>query len=119
VIWIDGRELPKKIPAPRYYGYSVGKWVDDTTLLVDTIGIEGEPKMWLDEAGRPASDAMHVEERFHRVDRNNLEVTVTIDHPKMCLVQPKISKTPGIQADFGIRHRQVARRERVRKSIHA
>jgi hypothetical protein len=83
VIWIDGRELPKEIPQPRYYGYSVGKWVDDTTLVVDTIGIEGEPKMWLDEAGRPASDAMHVEERIHRVDRNNLEVTVTIDDPKM------------------------------------
>lgn len=83
VIWIDGRELPKEIPAPRYYGYSVGKWVDDTTLVVNSIGIEGEPKMWLDEAGRPASDAMHVEERFHRVDRNNLELTVTIDDPKM------------------------------------
>lgn len=83
VIWIDGRELPKDIPAPRYYGYSVGKWVDDTTLVVNTTGIEGEPKMWLDEAGRPASDAMHVEERFHRVDRNNMELTVTIDDPKM------------------------------------
>ena len=83
VIWIDGRELPKEIPAPRYYGYSVGKWVDETTMVVNSIGIEGEPKMWLDEAGRPASDAMHVEERFHRVDRNNLELTVTIDDPKM------------------------------------
>ena len=82
-IWIDGRELPKDIPAPRYYGYSVGKWADDTTLVVNTIGIEGEPKMWLDEAGRPVSDGVRVEERFHRVDRNNMELTVTIDDPKM------------------------------------
>jgi hypothetical protein len=82
-IWIDGRELPKDVPQPRYYGYSVGKWVDDTTLVVDTIGTAGTEKVWLDEAGRPASDAMHVEERFHRIDRNNLEWTVTIDDPKM------------------------------------
>ena len=37
-IWTDGRELPKEIPEPRYYGYSVGKWIDDTTLVVDTWG---------------------------------------------------------------------------------
>ena len=83
VIWTDGRELPKEIPQPRYYGYSVGKWVDDTTLVVNTIGTEGSEKVWLDETGRPASDAMHVEERFHRADRNHLELTVTIDDPKM------------------------------------
>lgn len=83
VIWTDGRELPKDIPQPRYYGYSVGKWVDDTTLVVNTIGAEGDAKVWLDEAGRPQSDAMRVEERFHRIDRDNLEWTVTIDDPKM------------------------------------
>jgi hypothetical protein len=83
VIWTDGRELPKEIPQPRYYGYSAGKWVDDTTLVVDTIGTQGTEKVWLDEAGRPASDAMHVEERFHRLDHDNLELTVTIDDPKM------------------------------------
>jgi len=83
VIWTDGRELPKEVPQPRYYGYSAGKWVDDTTLVVETIGTEVEEKVWLDEAGRPASDAMRVEERFHRVDHDHLELTVTIDDPKM------------------------------------
>ncbi|HYT08400.1 MAG TPA: hypothetical protein VEL77_12180, partial [Rugosimonospora sp.] len=34
VIWTDGRELPKD-PEPRWFGYSVGKWVDDYTLLVE------------------------------------------------------------------------------------
>jgi hypothetical protein len=82
-IWIDGRDLPKEIPEPRYYGFSVGKWVDDTTLVVNTIGVVGNEKIWLDETGRPASDAMHVEERFQRVNRNRLELTVTIDDPKM------------------------------------
>jgi hypothetical protein len=83
VIWTDGRELPKDLPQPRYYGYSVGNWVDDTTLVVNTIGAESDAKVWLDEAGRPQSDAMRVEERFHRIDRDNLEWTVTIDDPKM------------------------------------
>jgi hypothetical protein len=83
IIWTDGRELPKAVPEPRYYGYSVGKWVDDSTLVVETIGTEGDEKVWLDEAGRPMSEDMHVEERFHRVDHDHLELTVTIDDPKM------------------------------------
>jgi hypothetical protein len=83
VIWTDGRELPKEFPDSRYYGYSVGKWVDDNTLVVTTAGIIGDEKLWLDETGRPMSDAMRVEERFHRVDHDHLELTVTIDDPKM------------------------------------
>ena len=82
-IWIDGRELPKEIPENRWYGYSVGKWENDNTLVVQTIGTMGDERAWLDNTGRPVSDAMRVEERFHRVDRNHLELTVTIDDPKM------------------------------------
>ena len=81
-IWLD-RELPKEIPEARWYGYSVGKWVDDNTLVVQTVGTFGEPKAWLDETGRPISEEARVEERFHRVDRDHLEWTVTIDDPKM------------------------------------
>ena len=93
VIWTDGRELPKvvdggvvvgkEIKEPRFYGYSVGKWVDDTTLVVQTVGMMPEDKVWLDTAGRPVSDALRVEERIHRVDHDHLEWTVTIDDPKM------------------------------------
>lgn len=80
VIWTDGRELPKE-PEPRWYGYSVGKWVDDYTLVVQTTGLD--ERTWIDRAGRPHSDALHVEERFHRVDRDHLELTVTLDDPQM------------------------------------
>lgn len=93
VIWTDGRELPKlvdggvligkEVKEPRYYGYSVGKWVDDTTLVVQTTGMMGEDKVWLDTAGRPISDQARIEERIHRVDRDHLEWTVTIDDSKM------------------------------------
>jgi hypothetical protein len=81
-IWLD-RELPKEIPDNRWYGYSVGKWADDTTLVVQTVGVVGEPRAWLDETGRPISEDAKIEERFHRVDRDTLEWTVTIDDPQM------------------------------------
>jgi hypothetical protein len=80
VIWTDGRELPKD-PEPRWYGYSVGKWVDDYTLVVQTVGLDD--RTWVDRAGRPHSDQLRVEERYHRVDRDHLDLTVTIDDPKM------------------------------------
>src|SRR5207302_4853953 len=39
-IWSDGRELPREILEPRWYGYSVGKWIDDYTFVVETIGLD-------------------------------------------------------------------------------
>lgn len=93
VIWTDGRPLPKvvdggvmvgkEIREPRYYGYSVGKWVNDTTLVVDTVGTMGDDRTWMDLAGRPVSDRLQVIEEFHRVNHDRLELTVTIDDPKM------------------------------------
>lgn len=80
VIWTDGRDFPKD-PEPRWYGYSSGKWVDDYTFVVQTIG--ADERTWIDKAGRPHSKDMRVEERFHRVDHDHLELTVTIDDPKI------------------------------------
>ena len=80
VVWTDGRDLPKD-PEPRWFGYSVGKWVDDYTLVVETSGTD--ERTWLDHVGRPHSPDLRVEERFHRVDHDHLELTVTIDDPKM------------------------------------
>jgi hypothetical protein len=93
VIWTDGRALPKlvdggvligkEIREPRFYGYSVGKWVDDTTLVVQTVGMMPEDRVWLDLTGRPISDQLQVEERFHRANLDHMELTVTINDPKM------------------------------------
>ena len=80
IIWTDGRQLPED-PELRWNGYSVGKWVDDFTFVVETTGLN--PRSWLDHAGRPHSDELRVEERFHRVDHDNMELTVTIIDPKM------------------------------------
>jgi hypothetical protein len=79
-IWTDGRELPVN-PEPRWTGYSVGKWIDDYTFVINTIGVD--QRTWLDNAGRPHSSEMKLEERFHRLDDENMELTLTIDDPKM------------------------------------
>jgi hypothetical protein len=80
VIWTDGRDFPKNAAA-RWFGYSIGKWEDDYTFVVQTCCINDET--WVDRAGRPHSPDLRVEERFHRVDANTLELTVTITDPKM------------------------------------
>lgn len=80
VIWTDGRDFPKDME-PRWFGYSVGKWVNDTTLVVETRGVD--ERTWVDRAGRPHSADMRVVEWFHRANRNRLELSVEIDDPKM------------------------------------
>jgi hypothetical protein len=94
IIWTDGRELPKD-PEPRFYGYSVGHWEDDYNFVVNTVGMD--ERTWLDNVGRPHSSALHVVERFHRVNRDILELTVTID-------DPKIYTKPWVAADKLILH---------------
>lgn len=80
VIWTDGRQLPKEVEEPRWWGYSIGRWVDDYTFVVESTGLD--TRTWLDNGGRPHSDAMWVEERYRRVDRDHLEMTVVDDDPK-------------------------------------
>ena len=78
-IFTDGRTLPKD-PQPTWMGYSVGKW-EDNTLVVDSSGFNDQT--WLDDGGHPHSDALHVIERFRRIDFGHMELGITIDDPKM------------------------------------
>jgi hypothetical protein len=78
-VFTDGRPLPKD-PNPSWLGYSIGKW-DGDTLVVESNGYND--LTWLDQQGHPHSDALHVTERFHRVDIGHMELQVTIDDPKM------------------------------------
>lgn len=78
-IWTDGRELPKDAD-PWWYGHSVGKWVDDYTFVVETVGFND--RTWLDSFGHPHSDQLHLTERYHRPDHDTLVITFTVDDPK-------------------------------------
>jgi hypothetical protein len=93
VIWTDGRKLPKMLDGgveidgqyreQRIFGYSVGRWVNDTTLEITTIGTLPEDRVWLDSTGRPISDQVKVTETLRRVSLDELEWSETIDDPKV------------------------------------
>jgi hypothetical protein len=77
IIWMDGRAQPKD-PNPTYLGYSVGKWEGDT-LVVDVVGMND--RTWLDAAGHPHGEKLHVTEKYTRPDSNTLRLEATIDDP--------------------------------------
>ena len=77
-IFMDGRGHPSDLE-PTYMGHAIGKFESDT-LVIDTVGFND--KTWLDPAGLPHSDALHVIERMRRVDHDTLEDQITIDDPK-------------------------------------
>lgn len=80
-LFTDGREFDRNSDYnPAWLGYSTAKW-DGDTLVVDTMG--GNGKTWLDKVGHPTSEALHVTERFHRVDFGHLDLTITVDDPKV------------------------------------
>jgi hypothetical protein len=78
-IYTDGRKLPVD-PQPTWGGYSVGRWEGDT-LVVDVAGFND--RGWLDPMGHPHSEALRIQERFHRRDFGHMDLSVTIDDPKM------------------------------------
>jgi hypothetical protein len=104
IIWTDGRPLPKlvdggveidgKYREPRWFGYSTGRWVDDYTLEVQTVGTMAEDRVWLDNTGRPISDQLRVTETFKRLDYDTLEWSETIEDPKVYSTPWQTMKMP-------------------------
>jgi hypothetical protein len=78
-IFLDGRGHPKDLD-PTWYGDSIGHWEGDE-LVVDTVGFNG--LTWLDLAGHPTSDKLHVIERYSRPDSGHLKLRITIEDPVM------------------------------------
>ena len=77
-VFTDSRRVPQN-RTPTWLGYSVGRWEGDT-LVVETTGFVDDT--WLDFRGHPATDALHIIERFRRADFGHLEIQFTIDDPK-------------------------------------
>ncbi len=82
-IYTDGRPLATSaghLPfGPTWLGYAVGHWEGDD-FVVDTVGMND--KTGLDDIGHLHSEDLHLTERYHRVDRDTLEMSFTIDDPK-------------------------------------
>jgi hypothetical protein len=79
-LWTDGREPLKDPDTPRWWGYSTGRW-DGDTFLVTTTGVDD--RTWVDHFGYPHSVDMVLEERYRRVAYDVMELTMTINDPKV------------------------------------
>jgi hypothetical protein len=78
-IWMNGRPMPDNGGVPRAFGYSLGHW-EGNDLVVDTTGFSDWG--WVNRGGYPHSDALHVVERFHRMDREHMRLDLTLNDPK-------------------------------------
>ena len=76
-VFMDGRALPDS-PNPTWSGYSVGRW-DGDTFVVESAGFND--KTWLDFAGHPHTERLHVTERLRRRDFGHMQLELTIDDP--------------------------------------
>jgi len=79
------RIIPLNVPhpddwLPSYMGNSVGRWEGDT-LVVDTIGFND--KTWLAGTGTFHTDALHILERFTRVNKDRIDYEVTMEDPNV------------------------------------
>ena len=77
----DGRKHRDDQP-PTQRGDAVGHWEGDT-LVVDVKNFTDDT--WMYAEGRVSfhSDALHVIERYRRVDANTLEIEATVEDPKV------------------------------------
>jgi hypothetical protein len=81
IIPFDGRPHRDDVP-PSYRGDAIGRW-DGDTLVVDKTNFTDDT--WIAAEGRVTfhSDALHIVERYHRVDSNTLEIEATLEDPKV------------------------------------
>jgi hypothetical protein len=78
MVYLDGRGHPQD-GEPTWMGHSIGKW-EGKTLVVHTTGFNG--KGWLDRVGHPYSEQLELTERFSVVDKETLQLDITVHDPK-------------------------------------
>ena len=79
IVWMDGRKhTPADKLNPSFYGESIGHWEGDI-LVVDVVG--QNDLAWIDSAGHPKTEKIHVVERWRRANHQILHYEATIDDP--------------------------------------
>jgi hypothetical protein len=74
---LDGR--PQAVdPDPSWMGTSVGRW-DGDTLVIDLIGFNEKTEVH----GFMHTEALHVVERFRKLENGNLQYDVTVEDPNV------------------------------------
>lgn len=79
---------------PTYLGDSFG-WYEGDTLVIDSVGFN--TRTWLDFAGHPHGEQLHVTERFTRLDTLTLEHIATIEDPEFYTQPWTVRITTGYQ----------------------
>lgn len=79
VIPLDQKSHPDDLE-PSFLGHSIGHWEGDT-LVVDIVGFND--KGWVLSGGVFHSEAMHITERYTRVDHDTITYEATIEDSKV------------------------------------
>lgn len=95
-IFLDGREHPKD-PNPTWLGHSIGHWEGDT-LVVDSVGFNG--KGWVGFNGEPATERLHIVERYQRQDLGHLGLEITVEDPGAYVKPWTIKKVSALGQDY-------------------
>lgn len=78
-IYTDGPHKHPEDLDPTWMGDSIGWW-EGETLVIDSVGFND--KTWVDRAGLPHSDQLHVIEHISRPKFDTLLVRITVEDPK-------------------------------------
>ncbi len=74
---LDGRPLPPD-PDPAWMGTAVGRW-EGETLVIESAGYNDKTEVH----GHLHTDALHVIERFRKLENGNLQYEVTVEDPNV------------------------------------
>ena len=89
LIPLDEKKHPDDLE-PSFLGHSIGHW-EGNTLVVDVVGFND--KGWVLSGGIFHSDALHITERYTRVDHDTIQYEATIEDPKVFTQPFKTSTT--------------------------
>lgn len=78
-IFMDGRKLPKN-PNASFMGFSVARW-EGEELVIESEGFKDST--WLDFGGHPHTEALHITERWRRVDFGHIQRRITLTDAKV------------------------------------
>ncbi|MET0165744.1 MAG: hypothetical protein ABW318_12190 [Vicinamibacterales bacterium] len=94
IIYLDGRpHTDPDVVVRTFNGESIGRW-EGNTLVVDTIYFPGHHH-WMDQGGAsvPASQDLHIVERFQMTPGGTLDIEYTMTDPKNWVGDWKMTKT--------------------------
>jgi hypothetical protein len=98
IVPTDGRAHREEVP-PSYRGDSVGRWEGDV-FVVETRNFTDDTWIWAEGRASPHSDALRIVERYHRPNRNTLEIEATVYDPKMLTAPWTVPKQTLVLAPF-------------------